>query len=110
MNAKFITVLIIISICFIAGCGLSALSDDQILSKANEYAMSEGLDLQRYDVSLIPPGDTQGQLDFSKNVEAVAGHDARVVVLKPKNRRHDPAYTFYINKNTGKLTMITKHK
>jgi len=101
----------------IPGCE-SPLSDTQILDSANKYALTHGLRPQDYDVSIEPSAppasptalDSEQMPDFSKQVKSMSGADTRAVTYTPKNRRNGGTYTFYINKNTGKLVMVMKRK
>ena len=113
-----ITVLVSVSLGLISGCE-SPLTDAQILESANHYAIVRGLQPQDYDVSLAPSAAAadrtpsplgQSAPDFSQKVKSMTGADTRAVTYTPKTRRHGDVYTFYIDKNTGKLVMVMKRK
>ncbi len=118
MKNNLLTIIFIIaSLSLIPGCE-TPLSDAQILDSANEYALTHGISPKDYDVSIAPsapqtssavPGGAQ-KSDFSRQLKSISGADTRAVTYTPKNRRYGGAYTFYINKNTGKLVMVMKRK
>ena len=119
MKAGLLIVLTTLSICLIPGCVASSLSDAQILESANQYAVARGLHPKDYDISVehSTTGQDQASLpggkpapNFSQKVKSMTGSDTRTVTYTPKSRRHDGTYTFYINKNTGKLVMVMKRK
>ena len=110
-------IFIIASVSVIGGCE-SPLSDAQILDSASKYAVARGIHPEQYDVSIAPsapeasatgPGSRQAP-DFSQKAKSMSGADTRIVTYTPKSRKYGGAYTFYINKNTGKLVMVMKRK
>lgn len=116
MNMKILStaVFTVVSVSLIGGCE-SPLSDAQILDSANQYAIARGICLQDYDVSISPSGAAQrtsspGAPDFSQKVKTMSGANTRIVTYTPKSGKHNGIYTFYVNKNTGKLVMVMKRK
>lgn len=102
------------SVSVIGGC-TPPLSDAQILDSANKYAIARGIHPQQYDVSISPSGAAgQASLpdvpDFSQKVKTMTGANSRAVTYTPKNGKHNGIYTFYVNKNNGKLVMVMKLK
>ncbi len=105
------------SLSLLPGCE-SPLSDARIIETANQYAIARGIHPEHYDVSISPassssimpaPGGAQTS-DFSRQLKSVSGADTRAVTYTPISRKYGGAYTFYINKNTGKLVMVMKRK
>jgi hypothetical protein len=118
MKSTLLTIIFITaSLTFIPGCA-SPLSDTQILDSANQYALAHGIHPQDYDISIAPSAPQADQTvpssertpNFSGQIKSMSGADTRAVTYAPKNRRNGGAYTFYINKNTGKLVMVMKRK
>jgi hypothetical protein len=118
MKTTLLTIVFITaSVSMIGGCE-PPLSDAQILNSASEYAIARGIHPEQYDVSIAPsapeasatgPGSRRAP-DFSQKVKSMSGADTRIVTYTPKSRKHGGTYTFYINKNTGKLVMVMKRK
>jgi hypothetical protein len=116
-NTLLTIIFITASLSLIPGCE-SPLSDTQILDAANQYAATQGIRPQDYDIFIAPAAPQAGPVgpgneqmpDFSKQLKSMSGADTRAVTYTPKNRRNGDAYTFYINKNNGKLVMVMKRK
>ncbi len=116
-NTLLTIIFIIATLSLLPGCE-SSLSDAQILNSANKYALIHGINPQDYDISIAPaapsviapaPGGEQTP-NLSMQLKSMSGADSRAVTYTPKNKRYGGAYTFYINKNTGKLVMVMKRK